>query len=88
MDKGIVLALVVTGMYVIVQQFENYLLYPAVVKKIVGISPIVVILALVIGAKLAGFLGAILAVPIASALMEWVNDVEKGKLEARKISEI
>ena len=44
-----------------------------------GISPIVVILALVIGAKLAGFLGAILAVPIASALMEWIDDLEKHK---------
>ncbi len=81
-------AFLVMGLYLIIQQFENHLLYPLVVRKIVGISPIVVILALVIGAKLAGFLGALLAVPIASALMEWVDDVEKGKEAARKIAEI
>jgi predicted PurR-regulated permease PerM len=36
-------------------------------------------LALVIGAKLAGILGAILAVPLSAALMEYVDDVEKRK---------
>jgi predicted PurR-regulated permease PerM len=71
--------LLVTGLYLIIHQFENNLLYPLVVKKIVGISPILVILAIVLGAKLAGFLGAILAVPLAAALMEYVNDVEKNK---------
>jgi len=40
-------------LYIIIYQFESQLFYPLVVKKIVGISPIVVILALVIGAKLA-----------------------------------
>lgn len=87
-DGGATMAFLVTGLYLIIQQFENHLLYPLVVRKIVGISPIVVILALVIGAKLAGFLGALLAVPIASALMEWVDDVAKGKEEARRVTEI
>jgi hypothetical protein len=50
-------AFLVIGLYLIIHQFENHLLYPLVVRKIVGISPMVVILALVIGAKLAGFLG-------------------------------
>jgi predicted PurR-regulated permease PerM len=50
-----------------------------VVKKIVGISPIVVIIALVIGAKLAGVLGALIAVPLSAALMEYVHDIEKYK---------
>ena len=74
---GISEGLLVLGLYIIIYQFESNLLYPLVVKKIVGVSPILVILALVIGAKLAGFLGAVLAVPIAAALMELVNDVEK-----------
>jgi predicted PurR-regulated permease PerM len=69
----------VIGLYIIIHQFENNLLYPLVVKKIVGISPILVILAIVLGAKLAGFLGAILAVPLAAAFMEYINDVEKNK---------
>jgi len=87
-DDGVTMSLLVVGLYLIIQQFENHLLYPLVVRKIVGISPMVVILALVIGAKLAGFLGALLAVPIASALMEWVSDVEKGKQSTVKIADI
>ena len=79
LDKGIVLALVVTGMYIIVQQFENYLLYPAVVKKIVGISPLIIILALAIGFELFGFLGLILAVPLSVLAVEYLQDVDKKK---------
>ncbi len=78
-DTGATGGFLVIGLYLIIHQFENHLLYPLVVRKIVGISPIVVILALVIGAKLAGFLGAILAVPIASALMEYIDDVARDK---------
>mgnify|MGYP000715181651 CR=1 FL=1 len=78
-DGGTTLALLVAGWYVIIHQFENHLLYPLVVKKIVGVSPILVILALVIGVKLAGVLGLLLSVPIAAALREFVNDLEKHK---------
>ena len=87
-DVSATQAFLVIGLYLIIQQFENHLLYPLVVRKIVGISPMVVILALVIGAKLAGFLGALLAVPLSAAIMEWVNDIEKGKEEAKRIAEI
>lgn len=79
-DGGVTIGLVVAGLYIVIQQFENHLIYPLVVKKIVGVSPIVVILALVIGAKLAGFLGALLAVPLASVLMEYINDVERRRM--------
>ncbi len=71
--------LMVIGLYVIIQQFENHLIYPLVVKKVVGLSPIIVILALLVGAKIAGFLGIILSVPMATILMEIVNDFEKRK---------
>ncbi|MBX4211137.1 AI-2E family transporter [Candidatus Parcubacteria bacterium] len=70
-------ALLVTGLYIIIQQFENHLIYPLVVKKVVGVPAIVVILALIAGGKLAGFLGLILAVPMAAVLMEYLNDVQK-----------
>ncbi|MCX6717821.1 MAG: AI-2E family transporter [Candidatus Taylorbacteria bacterium] len=80
LDGGITSTLLVVGLYVIIQQFENHLIYPLVVKKVVGVSPIIVILALIIGAKLAGFLGIVLAVPVVSALMEFVEDIEKKKI--------
>lgn len=76
-DVGLGTGLLLVGLYVLIYQFESQLFYPLVVKKIVGISPIVVILALVIGAKLAGVLGALLAVPLSAALMEYIHDIEK-----------
>jgi predicted PurR-regulated permease PerM len=78
-DQGAGIGFLVVGLYLIIHQFENHLFYPLVVKKIVGISPIVVIVALVIGAKLAGILGALIAVPISAAFMEYVHDIEKYK---------
>ncbi len=76
---GVTTGIMVTLFYVIIQQFENHLIYPLVVRKVVGVPPILVILALIIGIKLAGFLGVILAVPAAAALMEFANDIQKEK---------
>ncbi len=78
-DVGVGTGFLLVILYLLIYQFESQLFYPLVVKKIVGISPIVVILALVIGAKLAGVLGAILAVPLSAALMEYIGDIEKRK---------
>ncbi len=72
-------ALAVVGIYLIIHQLENNLIYPLVVKKIVGVPPILVILALIIGFKLAGFLGLLLSVPVATMLMEYFNDLQKNK---------
>ncbi|OGG47334.1 hypothetical protein A2671_01475 [Candidatus Kaiserbacteria bacterium RIFCSPHIGHO2_01_FULL_49_13] len=74
---GTSLGILVVGLYVIIQQFENHLIYPLVVTKVVGVPPLLVILALLIGAKLAGFLGIILSVPTAAALQEFVNDLQR-----------
>jgi predicted PurR-regulated permease PerM len=50
-------------LYFIVQQLENNLLVPLVMKKIVGIHPIITLIALIIGGKLAGIIGVLIAVP-------------------------
>jgi len=86
-QDGFTLALLVLGLFLIVQQFENHLIHPLVVKKIVGIPSLLAILALIIGAQLAGFLGMIIAVPIAAALMEFLSDVEKEKIHELEILE-
>lgn len=77
---GFTPAFLVTGLYVIIQQFESQLIYPLVVKKVVGVPPIISIVALVVGAKLAGFLGLLLAVPIAAIIMEFFNDLERDRI--------
>lgn len=80
---GITAALLVGLWYIIVQFFESNLIYPLVVKKVVGVPPILVILAILIGGSLAGFLGVLLSVPIAAALLEFINDVQKNKERER-----
>ncbi len=79
---GPTMALLVAGLYIVVQQFEAHLIYPVVVKKVVGVPPLLVILALLVGFKLIGFLGVLLSVPIAGAIQEFVNDIDKKKSRA------
>lgn len=74
---GTPLALITTGLYVVVNQFESHLIYPLVVRKIVGVPPLLVIIAMVAGAEIAGFLGVLLSVPLAAILQEFVNDLDK-----------
>lgn len=75
------LALMVAGLYLVVNQFQAHLIYPLVVKKIVGVAPILVIIALIAGGQLAGFLGVLLSVPIAAVVQEFVNDIQKRRAE-------
>lgn len=76
------LAFMVAGLYLVVNQFQAHLIYPLVVKKIVGVAPILVIIALIAGGQLAGFLGVLLSVPIAATIQEFVKDVQKRQAEA------
>lgn len=79
LDGGLGLGLIVIAVYVVIQQIESHLVYPLVVKKVIGVPPLLVIIALVAGAQLAGLVGALLAVPISVALMEFIDDVERRK---------
>src|SRR3989344_4304673 len=56
-------ALATVALFFLVQQFENNIIVPKVMQKAVGVKPLVTIIALMTGVKLAGVLGAILAVP-------------------------
>ena len=59
-----ILALAAVALYVIIQQAENNLIVPFVMSKVVGLKAPVIIIALLIGSKLAGIGGAFLAPPI------------------------
>lgn len=83
-QSGPTFALLVAGVYIIIQQFESQLIHPLVVKKIVGIPALIAILSLIIGAEIAGFLGILIAVPVAGAVMEYINDIEKKKINELK----
>jgi predicted PurR-regulated permease PerM len=78
---GVSLGIVAIIIYTVAQQFENHLIYPQVVTRVVGVPPLLVILAILIGAQLAGFLGIILSVPLAAIIQELVKDLENGRLQ-------
>ncbi len=73
------LGIIVIALFFVIQQFENHLIYPLVVRKIIGIPPIISILAIIIGGELGGVLGVLLAVPAATVLMELLNDLAERK---------
>ena len=73
------IALLVFILFVVVQQLESHLVVPVVMHRAIGISPIVVVVALLIGAKIAGVFGLLLAVPIASIVVEFLNDFDRKK---------
>ncbi len=84
-ERGLGIGILVAGLYLAIQQLENHIFYPLVTKRVVGVNPIVVILALLVGAKLAGVLGALVAVPLVAAMMEYVNDIEERRKTEREI---
>ena len=61
------LALIVAGVYVVIQLVEGSVLVPLVMRNTVGISPLLVLVSVLIGGAVGGILGALLAVPIAAS---------------------
>ncbi len=74
------IVLLVFVLFVVIQQIENHFIYPLVVSKVVGVPTTLVILSIVIGSTLGGFLGVILAIPITAALQEFFNDLQQKKI--------
>lgn len=72
--------LILVGLLVLIQQLENHILVPKIMQKAVGISPFFVILALLIGNKLFGITGAILAVPVAAGLQVLFQEYNRVRL--------
>lgn len=61
-------ALFALGVIIIIQQFEGHIIVPKVMQKAVGINPLVSIIALIVGGKLFGFIGILLAIPTATTV--------------------
>lgn len=67
-------ALFVLIAYILIQQLEAQFLVPKIMGKAVGLSPVIIIIAILIGAKLAGILGVIVAVPAAGVVSVIIQD--------------
>jgi predicted PurR-regulated permease PerM len=77
--QGFGTAIWVVLLYFIIQQLENNLIVPKVMGKSTGLNPLVVILAILVGARLGGIVGALLAVPVATAISVYVESNVNGK---------
>ncbi len=74
-----IFALIVAALYFLIQQAENHLIVPFVMKTVVGLPPLVTIIALLVGAKLSGIEGALLAVPVVVTVETIIAEYSKLK---------
>ncbi|HVW31221.1 MAG TPA: AI-2E family transporter [Acidimicrobiia bacterium] len=65
----------VVVMYIVYQQVENHVLQPVVMSRTVNLNPLGVLLSVLVGVELAGFVGALLAIPAAGAIQVVVRDL-------------
>ena len=68
-ESGWLRGVIVIGFFLAYQQLENHVLQPLVYGRTVQLSPLTVLLAVLIGAHLAGVLGALMAIPVAGTLL-------------------
>lgn len=74
-----ILGLLTLLLFFIFHQSENYFIAPKVLSRAVGISPVFVIISVLIGAKIAGLIGVILAVPVATIIKILLDDYSAAK---------
>ncbi|MFH1820803.1 MAG: AI-2E family transporter [Candidatus Nealsonbacteria bacterium] len=70
--------------FVIIQQIEGNILTPVLTRKFIGLPPALVLISLMVGAKLWGLMGALLAIPIAGILFEFLKDYLKKRKEEKE----
>ena len=64
-ELGWVKGVIIIVFFVVYQQLENHVLQPVIYGRTVQLSPLVVLISVLIGAELAGILGALAAIPVA-----------------------
>lgn len=82
---GMQMGLIVLLVYFLLHELEVYVFLPIVNQRVNGISPLMVILALLIGFELAGFWGLVLSMPVAILLLELMNDAKSKKESLRAL---
>lgn len=69
---------------IVIQQVENNVLVPKIMQKATGLNPIVSIIALLVGLKLGGFVGAVLAIPLATVIAVVMEELFAARPETEK----
>jgi predicted PurR-regulated permease PerM len=73
--------IVVVIFFIVYQQIENHLLQPVIYGRTVQLSPLAVLISILIGAELAGILGALAAIPVAGSLQVLLVDWRRHRAE-------
>ncbi|MDX6504550.1 MAG: hypothetical protein QOE29_1675 [Gaiellaceae bacterium] len=73
--QGWVVAAIVIVFFLVYQQLENHVIQPIVYGRTVQLSPLVVLISVLVGAAIAGILGALAAIPVAGALQVLILDL-------------
>jgi predicted PurR-regulated permease PerM len=79
-------ALFVVLAFFLIQQIEGNIISPVLSKKFIGLPPVLVLIALIVGAKFWGLLGAILVIPLTGIIFEFTRDFLRKKKEQEKIA--
>ena len=72
--------------FIIIQQIEGNFIYPKVVGKSVGLSPMLTLLAITVGGSLFGVAGMLIGLPLASIIYVLIKDFINDKLKEKKIT--
>ena len=81
MDRGWIIALILLGAVIVVQQLEGHVLQPLIMGRAVAIHPLVVIIGIASGVVLAGIIGALVAVPLIAVLNTAVRRLARRRPE-------
>jgi predicted PurR-regulated permease PerM len=76
---SIVAGIVVVVFFIVYQQIENHLLQPVVYGRTVQLSPLAVLISVLIGAELAGVLGALAAIPVAGSIQVVLREILRSR---------
>ena len=79
LSSSVTVGIVVLVYFVVYQQVENHFLYPLIYSRTVQLSPLAILIAVLIGASLAGILGALAAIPVAGAVQVIIADLVRNR---------
>jgi predicted PurR-regulated permease PerM len=88
LTQSLPLAIWVVIVFLLIQQLESNIFVPLIMKKTVGLNPIMIILGILAGAKLGGIVGVILAAPTLVFLEEVINELNRRKTHYFPIRDI
>ena len=84
-ELGWVRGLIAVAFFVLYQQLENHVLQPVIYGRTVALSPLVVLIAVLIGAELAGILGALAAIPVAGIVQAIGRELIRYRTETARV---